>query len=98
MVTDCNTVNVPWPETVQLYTAGPQLTTAGPKRLGGIDLSDLTHSREVVTDLSISDRVAHVTWLANGPNDGACCPTVKMMADLRWDGSTVVAQNVRRVN
>jgi len=83
---------------VQLYTAGPQLTTAGPKRLGGIDLSDLTHSREVVTDLSISDRVAHVTWLANGPNDGACCPTVKMMADLRWDGSTVVAQNVRRVN
>ena len=98
MVTDCNTVNVPWPETVQLYTAGPQLTTTGPVRLGGIDLSDLTHSREVVTDLSISDRVAHVTWMANGPNDGECCPTVKMMADLRWDGSTVVAQNVRRVN
>jgi hypothetical protein len=23
---------------------------------------------------------------------------VKMMADLRWDGSTVVAQNVRRAN
>ena len=51
-----------------------------------------------MTDLSISDRVAHVTWMANGPNDGMCCPTVKMMADLRWDGSTVVAQNVRRVN
>jgi len=98
MVTDCNTVNVPWPETVQLYTAGPQLSKDGPRRLGGIDLSDLTHSREVVTDLSISDRVVHVTWLANGPNDGACCPTVKMMADLRWDGSTVVAENVRRVN
>jgi hypothetical protein len=67
--------------------------------LGGIDLDDLTHGgREIVTDLSISDRVAHVTWLANGPNDSGCCPTVKVTADLRWDGSTVVAQNVRRVN
>lgn len=98
MVIHCNAGGVGWPETVQLYTAGPQLSTAGPKRLGGIDLSDLTHSREVVTDLSISDGVAHVTWMANGPNDAECCPTVKMMADLRWDGSTVVAQNVRRVN
>jgi hypothetical protein len=98
MVIHCNAGGVGWPETVQLYTAGPQLETAGPRRLGGMDLSDLTHSREVVTDLSISDRVAHVTWMANGPNDGECCPTVKMMADLRWDGSTVVAQNVRRVN
>jgi hypothetical protein len=98
MVVHCNAGGVGWPETVQLYTAGPQLATAGPRRLGGIDLSDLTHSREIVTDLSISDRVAHVTWMANGPNDGECCPTVKMMADLRWDGSTVVAQNVRRVN
>jgi hypothetical protein len=98
MVTDCSAGGVPWPETVQLYTAGPQLDIAGPTRLGGIDLSDLTHSREVVTDLSISDGVARVTWMANGPNDAECCPTVKMMADLRWDGSTVVAQNVRRAN
>jgi hypothetical protein len=99
MAVHCNAGGVGWPETVQLYTAGPQLEIAGPRRLGGIDLGDLTHGgREIVTDLSISDGVAHVTWLANGPNDGACCPTVKMMADLRWDGSTVVAQNVRRVN
>jgi hypothetical protein len=98
MVIHCNAGGVGWGEIVQLYTAGPQLETAGPTLLGGIDLTDLTHSREVVTDLSISDGVAHVTWLANGPNDAACCPTVKMMADLRWDGSTVVAQNVRRVN
>jgi len=99
MVIHCNAGGVGWPETVQLYTAGPQLDIAGPTRLGGIDLGDLTHGgREIVTDLSISDGVAHVTWMANGPNDGACCPTVKMMADLRWDGSTVVAQNVRRAN
>jgi len=99
MVIHCNAGGVGWPETVQLYTAGPKLDIAGPTRLGGIDLGDLTHGgREIVTDLSISDGVAHVTWMANGPNDGACCPTVKMMADLRWDGSTVVAQNVRRAN
>jgi hypothetical protein len=99
MVIHCNAGGVGWPETVQLYTAGPQLDIAGPTRLGGIDLGDLTHGgSEIVTALSISDGVAHVTWMANGPNDGACCPTVKMMADLRWDGSTVVAQNVRRVN
>jgi hypothetical protein len=99
MVIHCNAGGVGWPETVQLYTPGPQLDIAGPTRLGGIDLGDLTHGgSEIVTDLSISDGVAHVTWMANGPNDGACCPTVKMMADLRWDGSTVVAQNVRRAN
>jgi hypothetical protein len=99
MVIHCNAGGVGWPESVQLYTAGPKLDIAGPTRLGGIDLGDLTHGgREIVTDLSISDGVAHVTWMANGPNDGMCCPTVKMMADLRWDGSTAVAQNVRRVN
>jgi hypothetical protein len=99
MVMHCNAGGVGWPETVQLYTAGPQLDIAGPTRLGGIDLGDLTHGgSEIVTALSISDGAAHVTWMANGPNDGACCPTVKMMADLRWDGSTVVAQNVRRAN
>jgi hypothetical protein len=98
MVIHCNAGGVGWPEIVQLYTAGPQLETAGPRRLGGIDLGDLTHGgKEIVTDLSISDRVAHVTWVANGPKC-ASCATVKMMADLRWDGSTVVAQNVRRVN
>jgi hypothetical protein len=91
MVTDCNAGGVPWSETVQLYTAGPA-------RLGGVDIADLTHSREVVTDLSITDGVAHVTWLANGPDDARCCPTIKMAADLRWDGSTLSAQNVRRLN
>ena len=95
MVTDCNTVNVPWPETVQLYTAGP----VRPVRLGGVDLSDLTHgATELVEDLAISDGVAHVTWLASGPNDADCCPSIKMAADLRWDGSKVSAQNVRRLN
>ena len=99
MAVHCNAGGVGWPESVQLYTPGPKLDRDGPTRLGGIDLGDLTHGgREIVTGLSISDGVAHVTWMANGPNDGMCCPTVKMMADLRWDGSTVVAQNVRRVN
>jgi hypothetical protein len=99
MVIHCNAGGVGWPEIVQLYTAGPQLSTTGPRRLGGIDLGDLTHGgREIVTNLSISDRVAHVTWLTTGPNDGMCCGTVKMMADVRWDGSTVVAENVRRAN
>jgi hypothetical protein len=99
MVAHCNAGGVGWPETVQLYAGGPLLDIAGPTRLGGIDLSDLSHGgSEIVTDLSISDGVAHVTWLADGPNDADCCPTVKWMADLRWDGSIVVAQNVRRVN
>ncbi|WP_068186650.1 hypothetical protein [Mycobacterium sp. UM_CSW] len=99
MVIHCNAGGVGWPEIVQLYTAGPQLSKTGPTRLGGIDLDDLTHGgREVVTDLSISDHVVHVTWMTTGPNEAMCCGTVEMKADLRWDGSTVVAQNVRRVN
>ncbi|AKK26469.1 hypothetical protein AB431_06930 [Mycobacterium sp. EPa45] len=91
MVTDCSAGGVPWPETVQLYTAGPT-------RLGGVDLGDITHSREVVTDLSISDGLVHVTWLANAPGDGECCPSIQMAADVRWDGLTVSAENVRRIN
>jgi len=90
MITNCNAGGVPWPETVQLYTAGPA-------RLGGVNLGDLTHNPEVITDLPITDGVAHVTWLANRPNDAECCPRIKMGADLRWDGSTVSAQNVRRL-
>lgn len=91
LVTDCSAGGVPWPETVQLYAPGPT-------RLGGVDLGDITHSREVVTDLSIAGGVAQVTWLANGPGDAECCPSIQMAADLRWDGSTVTAQNVRRLN
>jgi hypothetical protein len=97
MVIHCNAGGVGWPEIVELYSAGPQLETAGPRLLGGIDLGDFTHSIAIVTDLSISDGVARVTWLAGGPHDSDCCPSMKMMADLRWDGSAVVAQNVRRV-
>jgi hypothetical protein len=99
MAVHCNAGGVGWPESVQLYTPGPRLDTDGPRRLGGVDLGDLTHGgREIVTDLSISADVAHVTWVTTGPNEAQCCGTVKMMAELRWDGSTVVAQNVRRVN
>lgn len=88
MVVRCSAGGVPWPQTVQLYTAGP-------KWLGGVDLGDLTHGREIVTDISISDGVAHVVWLTNGPNDPACCPKVEMKGDLRWNGTTVVAENLR---
>jgi hypothetical protein len=99
MVIHCNAGGVGWPETVELYTPGPKLDVAGPTRLGGIDLGDLTHGgREIVTDLSISDGVAHVTWMTTGPNEAECCGTVEMMADLRWDGSTVVVQNMHRAN
>lgn len=91
MVTDCSAGGVPWPETVQLYTAGPT-------RLGGVNLGDITHSREVVTDLSIADGVVHVKWLANAPTDAECCPSIVMAGDLRWDGLTVEIQNVRRLN
>jgi Bacterial regulatory helix-turn-helix protein, lysR family len=51
MVTRCSAGGVGWPATVQLYSAGPT-------RLGGIDLGNVTHGgRESVTDLSISDGV-----------------------------------------
>ncbi|MBB3602282.1 hypothetical protein FHT40_001915 [Mycolicibacterium sp. BK556] len=91
MVTDCGAGGVPWSQTVQLYTAGPT-------RLGGVDLGDITHSREVVSDLSISDGLVHVKWLANAPADAECCPSIVMAGDLRWDGFTVSIQNVRRLN
>lgn len=91
MVTDCGAGGVPWPETVQLYTAGPT-------RLGGVDLGDITHSREVVTDLSISGGLVHVNWLANAPSHAECCPSIMMAGDLRWDGLTVSIENVRRLN
>lgn len=91
LVTICSAGGVAWPQTVQLYTAGPT-------RLGGVDLGDLTHGREIVTAISIADGRLHVTWMTNGPDDGACCPTVAMAADLRWDGQRVVTENMNRTN
>lgn len=92
MVTACSAGGVAWPATVQLYTAGPT-------RLGGVDLGDLSHGgREYVTDLSIGDGVVHVAWITQGPDEPACCGTVQMTGDLRWDGTQVVAENIKRTN
>jgi hypothetical protein len=91
LVTACSAGGVPWPATVQLYTAGPT-------RLGGVDLSDLTHGREVVTGLSIADGVVHVSWITQGPGEPECCGTVQMTGDLRWDGSRVVTEDVERTS
>jgi len=92
MVTACNAGGVGWPATVQLYSAGPT-------RLGGIDLGDVTHGgREIVTDISISDGVVHVSWITQGPDEALCCGTVKMVGDLRVDGPSVNIENVRKLN
>jgi hypothetical protein len=92
MVTACTAGGVGWPATVQLYSAGPT-------RLGGIDLGDVTHGgRESVTDLSISNGVLHVSWITQGPGEPACCGTVKMAGDLRVNGPSVNIENVRKLN
>ena len=92
LVTACSAGGVPWPATVQLYSAGPT-------RLGGVDLSELTHGgREIVTGLSIAGGTVHLSWITQGPNDPACCGTVQMAGDLRWDSGKVVARNVQRTN
>jgi hypothetical protein len=92
MVTACTAGGVGWPATIQLYTAGPT-------RLGGVDLSNVTHGgRESVTDISISDAAVHVSWLTQGPGEPACCGTVKMAGDMRVKGSDVVMENVRKTN
>ena len=92
MVTACNAGGVGWPATVQLYSAGPT-------RLGGIDLGDVTHGgRETVTDLSISDGVVHVSWITQGPGEALCCGTVKMVGDLRVNVPSVNIENIRRLD
>lgn len=92
LVTACTAGGVAWPETVQVYTAGPT-------RLGGVDLGDITKGgREYVTDLSISGGVVHVSWVTTGPGEPECCGTVKMVGDIRVNGSTVAIENVRRLN
>lgn len=91
LVTACTAGGVAWPATVQLYTKGPN-------RLGGVDLGDVTHGREYVTNISISDGVVHVAWITQGPDEPACCGTVEMSGDLRVSGDQVVAENVRQTN
>ena len=92
MVTACSAGGVGWPATVQLYSAGPT-------RLGGIDLGDVTHGgRETVTGLSISDGVVHVSWTTQGPGEPACCGTVKMLGELRVKGTGVDIESVRKLN
>lgn len=53
---------------------------SNPTGVGSI-CGDLTHGG-FLTDLSISGGVIHVAWLASGPQDGDCCPSVKT-GDLR---------------
>ena len=91
MVTDCSAGGVPGSETIQLYTAGPT-------RLGGMNLGDITHSREVVTDLSIIDGLVHVNWLANAPGDAECCPSIIWPATCVGTASRASIENVRRLN
>lgn len=92
LVTACTAGGVAWPATVQLYTAGPT-------RLGGVDLGEITHGgREFVTDVSISEGTTHVSWITQGLNEPACCGTVKMAGDLSVKGSEVVIENVRTLN
>lgn len=92
MVTACTAGGVGWPATIQLYSAGPT-------RLGGIDLGDVTHGgRESVTGLSISNGVVHVSWITQGPGEPTCCGTVEMVGDLRADGPSVNIENVRKLN
>lgn len=88
LVTTCSAGGVAWPATVQLYTKNR-------RHLGGIDLGDVTHGREFVQKISVGDGVVHVDWLTNGPDDAACCPSVQMSGDMRWDGTRVVMENVR---
>lgn len=88
----CGEGAVAWPQTVQAYTSGE----ARAVRLGGVDLGDLTHGRELVKSLDIEDGVLKVTWMTNGPNDFACCPSREMTATLRWDGEQMVVENMER--
>ncbi len=92
LVTLCTAGGVAWPATVQVYTAGPT-------RLGGVDLGKVTNGgREYVTDLSVSSGVVHVSWVTQGPGEPACCGTVKMAGDIRVHGSAVAIENVRKRN
>lgn len=89
LVTACTAGGVGWPATVQLYSRGGQ-------HLGGVDLGDVTHGREIVESITISDGMVHVDWLTNGPDEPSCCPTVRMSGDIRWDGQRVAIANVHK--
>lgn len=92
LVTACTAGGVAWPATIQVYTAGPT-------RLGGVDLGDVTKGgREYVSDLSISGGALHVSWVTTGPGEPECCGTVKMAGEIRIHGSSVAIENVRNVS
>lgn len=81
-----------WPATVQLYSAGRTW-------LGGVDLGELTHGgNEVVTVLSIANGMVHVSWVTQGSHAAPCCGPGHMTGDLRWDGSKVLVENIKRTS
>ena len=54
---------------------------------------------EVVTGLSITVGRSIVSWVTPRASvAAACCGTVQMAGDLRWDSGKVVAENVKRTN
>lgn len=87
---ECHAGGVAWPPSIQLYT-----NDATP--LGGIDLAetDVNGGRGPVNRMEIQGDHVEISWVAHRENDAGCCPTRPMTAEIRWNGSEVVMENVR---
>ncbi|MRH93482.1 hypothetical protein GFY24_39790 [Nocardia sp. SYP-A9097] len=91
LVTECTSAEgAPyWAQTVQVYTVGA-------KYLGGVDLGHVTPNDDVVRELSIVDGKVEIHWLTPGPTDSKHDPRLRMVGSLRWDGTTMVLENVHK--
>lgn len=90
LVTACTAGGVSWPATIQAYTGDI-------RRLGGVDLGDVTAGgRETVSTLGIADGRIELEWLTTAEGDAACCGSVPVTATVRWTGTRLAVDNLIR--
>lgn len=86
----CNQGGVARPDSVQLYTAGPQ-------RLGGISLEQISHGdRDFVESMRLVNGVVTVHWSTDRDSDFRCCATLDYAAQLHLVGNTFVVSHATR--
>ena len=86
----CSAGGVPWPSVLVFYTNGGEYLGAAPR-------SEVVENpgRGPADELTIRDGRVNFSWYAPGPNDGACCPTRFMRAQMVYDGGEFVVTNVQ---
>ncbi|MCU1616635.1 MAG: hypothetical protein JWO98_4175 [Frankiales bacterium] len=94
-VVNCNKGGVGWPDNIVFWARGP----AGPVALGSYQMGDAVGDARGATEKVTyqPDGSVRVETLDARSYDQGCCPSGRAIVTLKWDGTKVVASDVRHL-